>query len=51
MSGGSDGTRCHGGLELQPRGWDTQGPLDNATAMVATGPLLLEGNLLASRGL
>ena len=50
-SGGSDGTRWHGGLELRPRGCDTQGPLDNATAMVATGLLFLEGGLLASRGL
>ena len=24
--------------EPWPRGWDTQGPLDNATAMMATGP-------------
>ena len=38
MSGGSDGTCCCGGLEPWPRGWDTQGPLDNATAMMATGP-------------
>ena len=43
MSWGSDGTCCRGALKLQPRGWDAHGPLDSATAMMATGPLLLGG--------